>query len=142
MSDDEIIYRVQVHDGQRWNWPIELGDSERDSIFRSWSEAEDARARLVEEYDYPSRRVRVQECVTDDEGGGLLPIRRPDLSGPSHTEAQKRERFDAIKLRLPLGYKSRLQALAADAGYTASERVAKWIEGEAQREKPARPSRA
>ncbi len=52
----------------------------------------------------------------------------PPRSRADNREAVLRERYDTIKLRLPLGYKARLQRLAEEDGYSASEWVATWIE--------------
>lgn len=47
----------------------------------------------------------------------------------TRTEADMAERYDAIKLRLPRGYKARLGALCESEGQSASKLVATWIDG-------------
>ncbi len=39
-----------------------------------------------------------------------------------------RERYDTIKIRLPRGYKARLQRLAESDGYSVAEWITTWIE--------------
>lgn len=51
----------------------------------------------------------------------------------TRTEADMAARYDTIKLRLPLGYGRKLDALAATEGQSASKCVATWIDG-AERE--------
>jgi hypothetical protein len=44
------------------------------------------------------------------------------------SEADMRSRYDTIKLRLPLGYKARLQRLAEEDGYSVADWVATMVE--------------
>lgn len=47
----------------------------------------------------------------------------------TRTEADMAERYDARKLRLPLGYGRKLDALAESEGQSVSKLVATWIDG-------------
>lgn len=46
----------------------------------------------------------------------------------TRTEADRRATHDVLKVRLPLGYRARLQRLADEDGYSVAEWVQTWIE--------------
>lgn len=128
-----IVYQVQTRSPRGgWVWAYELTqcplfrsrEDESASVFDSASDAEQAREWLIEELDYEPGDVRVRECVVDDEGGGLLPVRDPRPRSGKRVETP-----DTIKLRLPQGAKARLLALAERDGVTASEWVARRVAG-------------
>lgn len=78
--------------------------------------------------------------VTEDEARLAAPERAPNhrerrakARRETRTEADMADRYDTVKLRLPRGYKHRLDALCAAEGQSASKLVATWIDG-AERE--------
>ena len=121
-----LVYQLQVRSGKGWTWPLELGWTRRgESVFTARSDADEARERLIEDYDYPAADVRVLDCVVDDERGGLLPVR-----DPRPRSGKREETADTIKLRLPTGYKAKLLAACERDIMTASEWVAGCIDAD------------
>lgn len=62
----------------------------------------------------------------DQFGSAPVPVHRldePPTRPEKRTEADRRAKQDTLKVRLPLGYRARLQALAEEDGYS----VAEWI---------------
>ena len=119
-----LVYQVQVRSTTArggWTWPLDLGwTRESESWFRYRSDADEARERLIDDYDYPAAEVRVRECVEDDEGGPPMPVR-----DPRPRSGKRVETADTIKLRLPQGYKAKLLAICEHDAITASE----WVAG-------------
>ncbi len=55
---------------------------------------------------------------------------RPAVRRETRTEADMRDRYDTVKLRLPLGYAAKLDAICEDSGMSRAEQVAGMIDGE------------
>lgn len=135
-APEGLVYQVQVRYGKGWTWPTELGDTRHESAFASAGEADEARERLIEEYDYGTDAVRVLPCVVEDERGGVFPVRDPRPRSGRRVETP-----DTIKLRLPEGYKARLLAICEHDAISASEWVAGCVD-DAEAEAAKREYRA